>query len=189
MTEDKPKLFSTETTLNNHRYFLTEDVGSADEYNEVVNVLLDATENDSFELIVNSNGGDYYGMLSFLAALEATECSTKAIIQGTAASCASMLALVCDAVEVHPQADMLVHHASYSLGLSKAHDQKKANEHILKQTEKTFRRVYAGFLTEEEILGCLRGDEMNMDSEEIILRLEQRDIWIENAGNCATIKS
>ena len=78
-------------------------------YREVVQALLVAEEDTEVTFIVNSPGGDYEGLLHLASAIHSSKARTVAHITGRAASCASMLPLLCDEVIVSPYAEMFIH--------------------------------------------------------------------------------
>ena len=74
---------------------------------------------------------------------------------------------------------MLVHFISFGSAGASNHVLKQA-EHTKKVSEKLFRDTYYGFLTEEEINKCIEDDyQLWLDSEQIIQRLEQRQVILE----------
>lgn len=142
-------------------------------YRGVIQMMLNASEDDSVAFLINSNGGSLAGLLSLLEAVNMTKANTIALIIGNAASAASMFALHCNDVYISDNATMLCHNGSFGTG-GKITDVLSHAQHVNKTTEKLMYKTYKHFLTEQEIKDMLSGKEMYLDSEEIIERLEAR---------------
>ena len=171
--QQAPTITCVQHVSNHYKVMITQSFGDVQNYDIAYNTLLEASEDDTIEFVVNTNGGNLYALNQLIAGIQQTEAHTIATITGTAASCGSMLSLFCDEIRVLPLGEMLVHYASAGMPVSKISDGIKAATFLSKQMEKTFRLCYSGFLTEEEIIQCLNGTEMHLDSDEINERLER----------------
>jgi ATP-dependent protease ClpP protease subunit len=169
----EPMITCTQTVHNHYRVMMSDVFGDVQLYDSVYNTLIEAQGTDVVEFIINNNGGNYFALAQIISGIQQTEALTVATITGTAASCASMLSVCCDQIQVLPLGEMMIHHASAGMPLSKMSDGVKATLFLQKQLEKSFRMCYSGFLTEEEIVQCLNGAEMHMDADEINERLEK----------------
>jgi len=154
------------------------DFGPPSQYRAVVQMLLNATEEDSVVYLINSRGGRMDGLQTLLEATKMCKAQTTAVILGECASAASILALTCDSVHVTESSSMLCHSVSMSTG-GKHSDVVAHLEHMTKTTHNLMRKTYEGFLTEEELAGMLNGREIFMDAQEIIDHLNQREEYQE----------
>jgi len=154
------------------------DFGPPSQYRAVVQMLLNATEEDSVVYLINSRGGRMDGLQTLLEATKMCKAQTTAVILGECASAASILALTCDSVHVTESSSMLCHSVSMSTG-GKHSDVVAHLEHMTKTTHNLMRKTYEGFLTEDELAGMLNGREIFMDAQEIIDHLEQREEYQE----------
>jgi ATP-dependent protease ClpP protease subunit len=153
---------------------LDEPVAEPSYYRNVVDVCLQAKEDDEVIFFLNTPGGLYSGLTTVLDAILRTEATTVAVIQGECHSAGSIIALHCDMVDVSPYATMLAHSISYGTG-GKDADIVAHVTHTTKQANSIVRETYEGFLTETEIAQVLDGKQLYMDAEEIVARLEARD--------------
>lgn len=171
--EDQLGYFVQSNTQFHYTVPIDSDFVEPSYYRGVIQMMMNASENDVIAFLVNSDGGSLAGLLSLLEALNMTSASSVAIITGNAASAASMFALHCDEVYVSDNATMLCHNGSFGTG-GKITDVLSHAQHINKTTEKLMYKTYKFFLTEQEIRDMLSGKEIYLDSEEIIQRLEKR---------------
>lgn len=171
--EDQLGYFVQSNTHFHYTVPIDSDFVEPSYYRGVIQMMMNASENDVIAFLVNSDGGSLAGLLSLLEALNMTSASSVAIITGNAASAASMFALHCDEVYVSDNATMLCHNGSFGTG-GKITDVLSHAQHINKTTEKLMYKTYKFFLTEQEIRDMLSGKEIYLDSEEIIQRLEKR---------------
>jgi ATP-dependent protease ClpP protease subunit len=144
-------------------------------YRGVIQMLMNAVEQDVAAFLVNSPGGQLSGLLSLLEGLNMTEAHTVALLVGSVSSAASMFALHCDEVYVGENATMLCHNVSYGTG-GKGSDVLAHVKHISSTANKLLRRTYKNFLTEQEINDMIDGKEIYLESDEIVERLKQREI-------------
>lgn len=145
-------------------------------YRGVVNMLLQANEQDIVIFKINSKGGMMDGLVSLLDAIDNTQAMTIADIVGSCHSAASILALNCDQCVVGRYAEMLCHEPRYGVG-GKGSDNLSRIQHIRKISDKLIYESYDGFLSEEEITSVLNGKEFFLDSDEIIERLNSREVY------------
>lgn len=169
----EPMITCTQNISNHYRINITQAFGEVQQYDSAYATLVEAGENDVVEFVINTNGGNYYALLQLIAGIQQTQAYTIATITGTAASCGSMLALSCDKIGVLPMGEILIHNGSAGMPMSKIADGVKATLFLQKQMEKSFRTIYSGFMTEDEIVQGLNGVEFHMDSDEINERLEK----------------
>lgn len=154
---------------------IDEDIKSPVYYRNIVLGLSELTEDDMVQFNINSPGGDLYGLISLLTAVQDTKAFTVANIVGQASSSASFLALHCDAVELSPYSTMLVHSGSYFGIDGKSSDVKGYIQHLESIGESLVRETYEGFLTEGEIIKVLDGMDLWFNAKEIYERLEKRN--------------
>lgn len=143
-------------------------------YRGVINMLMNASEQDTVAFMINSPGGSLSGLLSLLEALNMTNANTVALVVGTASSAASMFALHCNEVYVGDNATFLCHNISYGTG-GKGSDVLAHVQHTTSSASKLLRKTYKHFLSEIEITDMINGKEIYMESDEIVERLQQRE--------------
>jgi ATP-dependent protease ClpP protease subunit len=140
-------------------------------YRSVVERMDQLSEGDEIVFRINSEGGRLDGLLSLLDAIDTTEATTIAHIQGECHSAASILALNCDNVYVSPYASMLVHFVSFGYA-GKGMDVAHMVSHTLEQSNRLIVPTYKGFCTDEEIDEIIKGKQLWLGAEEIQRRLQ-----------------
>lgn len=166
--------YSVESQVaNQYTVYLTQDFVEPNYYTNVLNMMLKATELDHITFFVCSPGGRADGLVVLLEGLKNTEAHTQAVLVGDAHSAASIFALHCDSVHVGDHASMLCHNVSYG-AVGKGADVAAKVAHTTKTSEKLLRSAYTHFLTEEEIKDMLKGTEIWLDCDEILVRLKNK---------------
>jgi len=143
-------------------------------YRGVINMLMNASEQDTVAFMINSPGGSLSGLLSLLEGINMTKATTVALVVGSASSAASMFALHCNEVYVGDNATFLCHNISYGTG-GKGSDVLAHVQHTTSSASKLLRKTYKHFLSEIEITDMINGKEIYMESDEIVERLQQRE--------------
>jgi ATP-dependent protease ClpP protease subunit len=175
--------YYTQTKVqNNVEVFLDEGIREPRYYRQVIQMLGALSESDTCTFFVETPGGNADGILALCEAVDACEGQVQAIITGQASSAGSLFALRCPNVGVSPNARMMIHAASFGYG-GKHMDAVRGMEFQNKWLTRVFRQAYEGFLTESEIEQCLEGKEFWFTSDEIVERLEAREIYLEAKGS------
>lgn len=162
-----------EKTAHHYDVFLDGDITEPANYRDFIALLFNASEDDSINIYINSNGGHLDTALAIVEGLKATQAHVVALIIGACHSAASIISMYCHEVAVLDNAYSMVHTASFgasgSTGNVKAH-----TEFTVRQVEKLLNDTYDGFLTKEELAKVKSGVEMWFDADEIRKRMESR---------------
>jgi len=158
---------------------LDENIMPPNYYRAVVDEMMRLTEDDVVQILINSHGGDYYGMLSIIESIRNTDADVLAVITGMAASAASIIALSCPKMIVCDGATMMIHSLSYGT-FGKESDVRSYTQFMTKQTDKVIRQTYEGFLNKKEIEEVIQGREIWLDAEEIRERANNKEKYLLN---------
>lgn len=156
-----------------HQVFLDEDIGEPSKYRDLISMLYGAGEMDTFNLIINSGGGQAASCGAIVEAIQGTEAKVRAVLLGDCHSAASIIALNCDEVIVSDSATMMIHTAQFQTG-GNTHMVKGYVDFSHKVINKMLDKTYDGFLTPEELANVKMGHEIWLDSDDIGKRLENR---------------
>lgn len=140
---------------------LFEDIGPAP---EIARRAWDVPDGEDVEIRINSCGGDVFGGLAVVAAINTFRENghkTRAIVEGLAASMASVVACACDELQMH-EGSMLMVHNPWTLIEGDAEELRKQAE-IMSKIKNTMIGVYQ--------------KKFAMSSEEIS-RLMDEETWI-----------
>lgn len=162
-----------ERTARHFDVFLDSNIEEPSEYRELLSVLFNATDDDTVNIFINSNGGHLDTALAIVEGLKSTSAHVTAVIIGACHSAASIISLHCHEIAILDSAYMMVHTASYgtagNTGNVKAH-----TEFTTKQVEKLLNDTYEGFLSSAELNQVKIGAELWFDADEIRARMVTR---------------
>ena len=142
-------------------------------YIDMFDIIRHSRAHDTIKIYLNSFGGDMFTGIQFLRVLSEADGDVIVSIEGACMSAATLIMLAADSVEITPNSSVMVH--NYSSGtFGKGNEMHLQIQHERKWSENLFKDVYADFLTADEITSVLNGKDLWMDSEETMLRLEER---------------
>lgn len=151
--------------------FLSGDITAPENYIEELQVLNEAQEGDQIKLHINSGGGWVSTAQQYVNAIRNTKASVTASLEGECHSAATYIFLACGRWEVNSGVLMLIH--NYSAGAygkgGDLIDNVQANDRWVKNI---MADIYEGFLTPEEIDLVNKNQDIWMETEEILKRLE-----------------
>lgn len=142
-------------------------------YRKVVQRLNSLTKHDQANILVNTYGGSLDGALTLINAMQCTEATVTATLDGLAASAGSLIFLAADNVTVMPYSQMMIHQGSFGAFGTQSNVKDKA-AFIDRQIRKLMEDVYQDFLTSKELEDVFKGLEIWLDYDEIVRRLELR---------------
>jgi ATP-dependent protease ClpP protease subunit len=169
----EPGLFDKPVPIVKHgstyHCYLTTDIEAPEEYSELCYLLNVATANNKIILNINTGGGQIDSAFQIIAAIKHTKATVIARLAGTVASAGTIIALKCDGLEVEDYTHFMVH--NYSTGTQgKGHEVIDYINFNDKDLKNTFREIYSGFLTPEEITDVLRGKDMWLTADDVRVR-------------------
>lgn len=162
-----------ERTARHFDVFLDSNIEEPSEYRELLSIMFGATDDDTINIFINSNGGHLDTALAIVEGLKSTNAHVTAVIIGACHSAASIISMYCHEVAVLDNAYSMVHTASYgtagNTGNVKAH-----TEFTTRQVEKLLNETYEGFLTKDELTKVKQGVELWFDADQIRARMQNR---------------
>ena len=173
-----PKLFQTDKYSNNftksvahvHEFYLTGEIGDAEEYIEWFDIIRNASAVDSIRIYINSPGGDLFTTLQFLRVMSDTDATVVCSVEGACMSAATMIFLHGHSQEVTPHSLFMFH--NYSAGtFGKGGEMYDQLQFERTWSENFMTEVYSDFLTPEEISSMMHNKDIWMGSEEVVKRL------------------
>lgn len=78
----------------------------------VKRILDDLGDQKEIDVVINSNGGDVFQGIAIGNLLKANKAKVNIIINGIAASAASIVAMAGDSIKIYPNAQLMIHRAS-----------------------------------------------------------------------------
>lgn len=150
--------------------YLTNQIDTPEEYNELCHRLLVADKDEKVTLVLNTPGGAVDSALMIIDAINQSKAKITAHVTGTVASAGTMITLACDKVTVAPHSAFMIH--NYSAGLAgKGNELKARQEFTDKHLNEAFRTFYTNFLSPEEMEEVIDGKDLWLSTEEVLERL------------------
>lgn len=150
------------------------EIESPSQFSNIVHALSIMEEDDLFELNINSNGGSVAAGDTLIHALGKCAGTVHMVATGSCDSMASAILLQADSFELSEDFSSLIHSGSTGYG-SHYQEYKQWSEFNIKHIEKSIRRHYTNFLTEEEIVSVLDGKPVVLDAEAWMERNDKRN--------------
>jgi ATP-dependent protease ClpP protease subunit len=161
------------TNRNVTTAYLTDEIDEPFVYNELTNLLYAATADDQFILAINTPGGHLNSAIMLCDAIRNSSASVTARLSGSVCSAGTMITLACDKLHIADHTEFMIHY--YSAGTyGKGSELKQRQSFMDKSLRNMYERVYAGFLTAEEIESVIEGTDIWLDAEEVRERWKLR---------------
>jgi ATP-dependent protease ClpP protease subunit len=165
--------FFTKPIISVHEFYLNGDIESSDEYIQWFDTIRNASEHDAIKIYINSYGGDLFTAIQFMRVLNETPATVIMSVEGACMSAATMIFLCGENFEVSDHSAFMIH--SYSGGMmGKGHELHSQAQYERGWSINLIKKVYHGFLTEEEMQRVIDGADMWMNGDEVIERLKKR---------------
>lgn len=156
-----------------HEFYLTGEIGPAEDYVEWFNMIRHANETDAIKVYINSYGGDLFTAIQFMRVLADTDAHVIISVEGACMSAATMIFLCADQYEVTPHSVFMFH--NYSGGtIGKGGEMIDQLMHERKWSENLMKEIYLNFMTDDEIKSMLDNKDIWMDGEEVVKRITKR---------------
>lgn len=151
-------------------FYLSGEIGAPIEYTDLLYTLRAASPTDLILLHLNTPGGNFDTGLQIINNIAASDARVLTVLEARAYSMGAMIFLAGDELIVHDTCQLMFHNYSSAL-MGKGNEQQAQVLAIGKWFEKVMRHVCRPFLSEEEIVRILHGEDIWMDTDEIRRRL------------------
>lgn len=153
--------------------YLCGEIKAAEEYVEWFQLFRAAGENDIIYIRINSEGGDLFAALQLVRAIQESQATIIASVEGICMSAATLIFLSADRFELSEHTMFMFH--NYSSGtIGKGGEMYDQITHFRAWSDKLFNSFYKDFLTPEEIKSMLDNKDIWLDAEEVALRLKNK---------------
>jgi ATP-dependent protease ClpP protease subunit len=167
------KAFVNKSINSLHSFYLSGSIEEPSDYVAWFEIMRNAGENDVIQIHINSYGGDLFTAIQFLRAIADTPAHVICSVEGACMSAATMVFLAADTFEVSEHSMFMFHNYS-SMTHGKGGEMYDNIVHERKWSEHLLKRIYDGFLHDEEISSLLANKDIWMDGEEVLKRLTER---------------
>ena len=159
-----------------HTVYLDEEFEERVNYQQLINLLMTAGENDVFTFFVNHEGGRLDIVAPLINMLEVTQAHTIAICSGDQSSAATIFAMYCDELVALDHTGFMIHEMQGG-ARGTFHNITKQVDSYAKRNRKLVKEAYGGFMSDDEIEQVLKGQEFYFNADEINERWPCRVEW------------
>ena len=159
---------------NEHHVYLDESFGEPSYYRNVLDMLREGTESDTFIFHLNTFGGRDDSGMALVRAIQNTNSDTIAIIERNCMSMGALIAVSCKQLIVNKGANMMIHDVQFGTYGSGSNN-KRYVDFIKRDSDILMRELFTNFLTEEEFDEIINNSsEIYLNDEEIIERWNRK---------------
>jgi ATP-dependent protease ClpP protease subunit len=156
-----------------HKFYISGEIKPPSEYVGWFETIRNAGESDVVVLHINSYGGDLFTAIQFMRAIAETKANIVASVEGACMSAATIIFLCAKNWEISKHSMFMFH--NYSSGsFGKGGEMYDNIVHEREWSQKLWKDVYSGFLTETEITSILHNKDIWMSGEEVTKRLQEK---------------
>lgn len=165
-----PQVLTKTYTSNIIDIYIDGEIDSPEQYREAYHAFSNAGPQDTIMLHINSIGGRLDSGVQLIQHIKNCDAQVIGVLHMECASMASGIFLACDDWVINEFSTLMIHSCSYG-AIGKQSDILSRVEFNTKFNERFIRKIYTGFLSEEEIKRVLDGSDLYFDAEEIDDRL------------------
>lgn len=159
-----------EPAVIKHDVFIYDDIGSADNYTDLIHALNNAQENEIFHIKIATGGGDLDGAIALIHALRTTQAHTIGHADSIVASAGTIIFLSCKQWVINEFAYFMFHDGG-GVTSGKFNETAKQIEAIRKLYNNIADKIYKPFFTEEEIAKIMDGSDLYQDAIQMAERI------------------
>jgi ATP-dependent protease ClpP protease subunit len=156
-----------------HNFYLNGRIGEARAYVQWFEIIRNAKENETVYIHINSEGGDMFTTLQLIRAMNESQATIVASVEGMCMSAATLIFLTAQRVEISDHSLFMFHNYSGAV-IGKGNEMHNQIVAMKSWGENLMRKVYENFLTAEEINELLNGKDLWLDCNEIVARLKKK---------------
>jgi len=154
-----------------HRVHLTRPIIDPHNYTDVIELLNNASTDDTVQLIINTPGGQIRSAVAIINAIYSCKATVIGHLSGEVASAGTIIAMACDDLVVNDYLEFLIH--TYSGWVDgKGYEILGQAEFNQKNITKLMDKVYNGFLNIDELDKLHNGKTYIFDTDEVTKRWE-----------------
>lgn len=158
---------------NRYEFYISGNIKPAENYEDMIHIIRNASESDEVYIHINSYGGDLFAAIQLMRGMSESRAMITTSVEGACMSAATMVFLAGHQYYVSEHSIFLFH--NYSSGLiGKGGELYDQIVHERNWSRRLLESVYEDFLTKKEIKAILDNKDIYMDTYEVVKRLEKR---------------
>ena len=192
MGQKNKNIFANKQIVSKHDLYLTGEIGAPDQYTDWFELIRNGGKSDIITIHINSHGGDLFTAVQLMRCIQESQAVITTSVEGACMSAATMVFLQAQSFEVSEHSAFMFHNYS-GISVGKGGEMYAQVSFEKKLFDKMMKKVYSGFLSEEEITDILEGKDLWLDGDEVVTRLkamkkdvEQLELALDEAIENAT---
>lgn len=177
------QMYSKQNIIQSVDVYLDQNIGPLAYYRNLIYFMHNMQEQDELRIWIDNYGGSLDTALAIVDAMRQAEGKITCIVSGNAASAASLIALSADSLVVGDHSRFMCHVVTYGTGASKQGDIENLVAYSTKMIRNFTQKAYEGFMTQGELEQMWMGKDFWMDSDEVVQRLKDRELYWERKDN------
>lgn len=151
-------------------FYISEEIKEPKLYMDMIHRIKTASPGDIVYINLNTPGGRLDTGVQLMNAMASTPAKVVTVLESTAHSLGTLIFLSGDEYIIHENCLMMFH--NYSGGTyGKGNEQTAQLDATVKWFNKLMKRICSPFLSEDELLRIIRGEDLWLDSDDIRKRL------------------
>ncbi len=168
--DDSIKYYKQTIPITLHHFYITNAIEEVDPFLDLINILKTAEQHDTIFINLNTPGGSLTTTIQIISAMRQSQATVVTTLEGEVASAGTLIFLAGHKHIVNQNSTFMIH--NYSMGTWGKGNEISAH---VKYSEDYFKKlavdIYGNFLTATEIAEMLKGQDIWMDSDEVLSRL------------------
>lgn len=167
----EPRVYSSTNTQVVSYIYLSGDIKAPENYIEEFQTIREAREGDEITIFINSGGGYLSTAIQYINVIRNCKATVTAVLEGECHSAATLIFLACDSWKVNIGVLMLIHNY-YGGAQGKGGDLVDNVQANNRWVRNIMQIAYQGFLTQEEIDQVTKNQDIWLETDDILERLD-----------------
>lgn len=152
------------------QFYLSEEIGPANNYIHLIHTIRTASENDTVILYLNTPGGELATGVQIINAIRSSQAKVVGVLDGVVASLGTLIFLSCLEYQVHNNGLFMAHNYS-GFTFGKGNEQAAQLTATMQWYNQLATELYVPFMTKQELDLVLKGSDLWLTSAEVTKRL------------------
>ena len=154
-----------------YHFYIHDEIGSSEDYVDLLDTLYTASESDSIILHLNTPGGYLNTAVEIIHAMESTRATVITSADGLVASAGSLIFFAGQGFILGEFCEVMLHDGSGG-AMGKINENLKSAQFTSKRLSNIYHRIYGRFFSEEQVDKVLNGEDLYLDAESVLTLIE-----------------
>lgn len=149
-----------------YHFYIHGEIGESSEYVDLLDVLYNASSNDSIILHLNTVGGYLNTAVEILHAMAQTEATVTTSADGLVASAGSLIFFAGHSFQIGEFCEVMLHDGSGG-EIGKINENLKSAVFTSKRLERIYHNIYGRFFSKKKVDKILQGQDLYLDADDV----------------------